>query len=244
MSGKDEWIFYPHGALAQIAEGLWQVEGRLPRGNLPRNLAVYRMPDGGLLLHSAICLDEEGMGALLRLGEPRAMVVPSAFHRLDAPRYKRRFPALRVLCPAAVRARVEKVVAVDGAIGPGPLPGVPGVVAHAPAGLKPAELAYELALPGGGCALVFTDMLMNLPERLPGPDGLLFRLLGSTGFFGMTRVGRFLLLRDAGALAGWLRAQAEREVHALCVGHGAPVLGREECGARLREAAERLEAVA
>lgn len=51
----------PHGDLEQLAPGLWQVTGSLERNPLPRNMQIWRAPSGGLLIHSAICLDEAGM---------------------------------------------------------------------------------------------------------------------------------------------------------------------------------------
>jgi hypothetical protein len=47
---------HPHGDLVELTEGLWIVTGSLPRSGLPRNMVVYRLRDGGLLIHSAIAL--------------------------------------------------------------------------------------------------------------------------------------------------------------------------------------------
>lgn len=234
---SDAWIVYPHGELRQLGPRLFWVEGSLPSGHMPRTMVIYQMADGGLWLHSPVCLDEATQARVEALGPPRVILVPSAFHRLDAPRYKLRYPEARVLCPQAATAAVSQKVAVDGAADePSAIGG--GVIAHAPPGIKPGELAYELDLgPGHGPALVFNDMLMNL-GRVPGLDGLLFRLVGSTGFFGMTGIGRLLMLRDRRAFAGWLRQMAERDPAVVAVSHGAPIT--ERCGERLREAAARL----
>ena len=66
---------------------------------LPRNMTVYRLPDGGLLLYSVIAMHEEGLRALEALGTPAVMVMPHDRHQMDAPFYKRRYPKLRVLAP-------------------------------------------------------------------------------------------------------------------------------------------------
>jgi hypothetical protein len=234
---SDDWRVYPHGNLEPLAEGLWQISGSLPRGNIPRNMAVYRLPDGGLLLHSVICLDDQRMADLLSLGEPRFLIVPNGRHRIDAARYKRRFPEARLLCPEAARDAVSQRVAVDAAAdAPEALPR--GVRARAPAGLKPGEVAYEVDV-AGGRALLIGDNLMNL-RHLPGADGFLFRVFGSTGFFGVTRLTQLLLMRDRAAYAGWLRSLATDDLRAISVCHGDPIT--EACAERLREAAVRLTA--
>ena len=44
------------------------------------------------------------------------IVVPNGFHRLDAPRYKTRYPKARVYCPPGARKKSEQRIAVDGAL--------------------------------------------------------------------------------------------------------------------------------
>src|SRR5579872_5131186 len=123
----DKWTVYPHGKLQELTPGLWQVTGSMPSGHIPRNMAVYRMPDGGLLLHSAMCLEEGEMTRLESLGRPSVMIVPNGWHRLDAARYKKRYPGLRVVCPEAAHARVALVVPVDATIGEATDTSIPGV---------------------------------------------------------------------------------------------------------------------
>lgn len=225
----------PHGDLVELSEGLWEVTGSLQRQPLPRNMVVWRMPDGGLLLHSVVALDDAGMAALEALGTPTVMVVPSGMHRLDAAVYKERYPDLEVLCPAAARQAVHKVVAVDGAaeeratdLGFSTIHGT---------GMKPDELCFELPLAAGGVAHVYCDALFNL-DHLPGFGGFLTRLLGSTGFFGTTWIGR----RLSGDLRGWkawLEAQSRRDdVAVICVAHGKPIT--QDCNQRYAQAAARL----
>jgi hypothetical protein len=46
-------------------------------------------------------------------GTPAFLVAPNAFHRLDAPAYKARYPAMRVFAPKGAHAKIEQVIAVD-----------------------------------------------------------------------------------------------------------------------------------
>ena len=76
--------------------------------------------------------------------------MPNSIHRLDASFYKKRYPDARVVAPAAARAKVEAVIAVD-ALAEDELPRH-GITVHPLPGWKHGEVGYELALPGGGRA--------------------------------------------------------------------------------------------
>ena len=223
----------PHGPIEQLAETLWQVTGSLPRMALPRNMLVYRRPDGRLWIHSAIALEAPAMTELERLGEPAWLIVPNALHTLDAPAYRRRYRSLQVLCPAATRAAIAKKVVVDGVVEE-VLPPL-GIAVLAPAGSKPLENAYRL--PVGNGALAFCDLLFNVPHQ-KGFGGRILRWLGSTGYFGVTKIGRRLFVEDANALANWLDALAATEPDLVTVAHGNAV--PKDVGTSLREAARRL----
>jgi hypothetical protein len=233
-----EWKVHPHGELRELVSGLWIVTGSLPGMPLPRNMVVYRLPDGGLLLHSVICLDEAGMQKLESLGRPAMMIVPSDGHRADAPAWKERYPDLRVLCPVHARAGVEKVVKVD-ATCEDVLPGL-GVAFHVPAGFAPGELVYELPVEGGK-ALVFNDVL-GYGEPLPGLMGRVFTLLGVPGGgLGRPRIVGWLRGKDRGAFKPWLEPIARRDdVVVLTVSHGPPILGRDQVKANLASAIAKL----
>jgi hypothetical protein len=148
----------PHDDLEELAPGLWTVRGSLPFP-LKRHMIVYRLADGTLLLHSVLAMDEAGMAKLDALGRPAVLIVPHTGHRMDAPFYKARYPQIRVLAPAAARAKVEEVIKVDATCEEA-LPAL-GVRVHPVPGFKNAELAYELDLAAGGKALVLCDAVAN-----------------------------------------------------------------------------------
>lgn len=226
------WKVLPHGPLTPLAPRAWQVTGTLPDLPLPRNMTLWRMDDGGLWVHSAIACDDATMGQIAALGHPAVLVVPSDIHRLDAAAWKARFPNVRVVCPDGSRARVAEVVPVDGVD-----TDVPGVVTHRPPGLSDAEHVYEIDV-GAGRALVFCDAVQNM-RNLPGLAGLFFQLVGSTGFFGVTRIGRWRLVKDPRAFAAWLEGAGETpDLALLCLSHGEPVMADPRV--KLRAAAARL----
>jgi len=234
MSWRDHVL--PHGPLVQLAPRLWQVAGTLRRQSLPRAMVVYQRPGGGRWVHRAIALDEATQAELEALGSPEVLVVPNGWHRLDCAVYKERYPELRVTCPAAARKAVERVVAVDEEAETGAVGG--GVSCLEPAGTRPMERAWRLELDEGH-ALIFCDLLFNL-DHLPGFGGWMARYVtASTGFFGVTRLGRFMGISDKAAFRGWLEDQADEDgLRIISVAHGEVLT--EDCAVRLREAAGRL----
>ena len=229
---------HPHGDVEALASNLWQVTGSLGKSPLPRNMVVWRSQTGGLLIHSGVCLDEEAMGELEALGEVRWIVVPCPLHRADAQPYRERYPKAQLLCPAAAREKVEEVVSVDATMEE-VLPEL-GVILHVPQGLKPFELHLELPLKGGGKALVVTDALFNLGPCPPsGFGGFILKAMGSVGPLGISRLGRFLLLKDRARFKAYLERLAEiPELKVLSVAHGEAV--RADIANALRGAAQRL----
>src|SRR6188768_2044515 len=109
-----EWKVLAHGPLVTLADNLLWLQGSLPGMSLKRTMVVVRLNDGNLVIHNGIALDAEQMAELERFGTPAFLIVPSGIHRLDAPAYKRRYPALRVFAPSGSRKRVEELLEVDG----------------------------------------------------------------------------------------------------------------------------------
>ena len=92
------WTVLRHDPLRKLAENLWEVVGDLPGMPLTRRMTVVRLGSGELVIHSAIACDPATMRSIEALGTPAYIVVPSAFHRLDAHAYKARYPGARVVC--------------------------------------------------------------------------------------------------------------------------------------------------
>lgn len=239
MSTWAEHVF-SHGPLTTLSSRLWYVTGSLKQGPMPRTMTVWRMPDGGLWIHSVVAMDEAGMAALAELGEPQVMVVPNGLHRLDCGVYKARFPALKVFAPAAARARVEKIVPCDGTVEENAASW--GVRVLAPDGLKRSEYIYEVDCGDGDTAVptrawVVCDQLFHL-DHFSGFSGWLIKWIGSSGFFGITGIGRMLLMTDRRAFAAWLQQQALNAPEIIIPAHGKVVTTGS--GQKLADAAARL----
>lgn len=230
------WTVLPHEPIARFEDNLWSVRGALPRGSMWREMTMVRLPDGRLVFHNAIPLDEASMRMVEAWGSPGFLVVANRFHRLDIHAFKQRYPKLRVLCPAGDHKQVEEKVAVDGHLDA--LPTQETLRLLPSRGTKNGEAILSVQS-GPRRTLVFGDTLFNLPH-LPGLDGALFRLIGSTGGVKVTFVARRLLINDKHALAAQFRELAnEPGLHRLLFSHGAPVEGDEAVRA-LKAAADSL----
>lgn len=205
---------HPHGAFVELAPNLWQVKGSLPGPvPLPRNMTVYRAASGELVLYSVVAMTDEGMRALEALGRPAAMVIPHRRHQMDAPFYKARYPALRVLAPDPSMVRA---LSVDGGLD---ALSAYGVDARVVPGNTYGDVAMRLPL-DHGAALAVCETLTNV--RPTGVLGLLFRALGPPGGgFGVARAVRLREIRNAPRLRAWLHDQANLgDVRMLLFGHG------------------------
>jgi hypothetical protein len=211
---------YPYHPLKSLAGNLWQVAGTLANG-LPRNMTVYRLPDGRLLLYSVVAMHAPDLEALERLGRPAIMVMPHDRHQMDAPFYKRRYPELRVLAPDPRHARK---VPIDGDLSE---LGALGINAYVLPGTTYHEVVLELPIEGGtpAMALCTTELLGNL-SGLPGLMGLLLRLFGPPGGgLGVARVVKWREVSDRKRVRAWLRSLADRsELRMVLVGHGSPLI--------------------
>lgn len=201
-----EWTVLPHGALEQLSDNLWWVLGSLPGMSLKRNMTVVRLTDGRLILHNAIALDEAGMKQLEQLGTPAFMVVPNGGHRLDAPAFKKRYPALRVLAPKGSRAKVEEVVPVD--LEYEDFPADDTVRFETLHGVSEGE-GVMIVRSADGITLVLNDAVFNM-DRKRDPLGFFFTtILGSAPGPRVSRLAKLLFIKDKRALRDDLERLAE-----------------------------------
>lgn len=197
------WKVLRHDPIEQLAENLWWVKGALPGMTLERNMTVARLHDGRLVIHNAIALDPAGMQALESWGTPAFLLVPSAHHRIDAPRYKQRYPGLTVLTPPGARAKVEQVVAVDGVYADFPQDDT--VRLELPNGLAEREGAMFVRS-ADGVTLVLNDAVFNMDKKRDFLGNLFTTLLGSAPGPRVSRLAKLAIVKDKKAF----RAELER----------------------------------
>lgn len=234
MAKPRPWTKASHGPLTEIADGLWIVDAVLDVLPIGRRMVIARTDDG-LAVHSAVACDDATQAAIDALGPVRHVIVPSGFHRLDAPLYKARYPEARVVAMPASHKRVAERVALDGDYSL--LPG--GALTYEPLAGVPMEAVFIHRDRGGAETLIFNDGFMNLPDRLPGVKGFLVKLLGSTGGPKVTFTAKVGIVKDKRAYADQLRQLAARPALARIIpGHGGVIT--DDAAAKLAGAADRL----
>ena len=223
MVTSGDWRVSPHGPIQTVSANVRRVEAKLERGPpLVRVMTIARMSDGRLVIHSAIALEVRAMRELDELGPVAFVIVPSAMHRLDAPGFAARYPSAQVLTPPGARARVEKLVRVDGTYKEFPEDG--RVRFELLDGVGGAEGVMIVDDGDDGVTLVFNDTLFNMPHQ-PGLTGFVLKhITGSSGGPRVNRLARLLLVRDKAAL----RANLERlaglpRLRRILVAHHEPI---------------------
>lgn len=201
-----EWRVLKHGPIERLEDNLWCVTGSLPGMSMKRVMTLVRLDDGGLVVHSAIALDDASMSEIESWGRPDVLLVPNGYHRLDAPAYLARYPGMRVLAPRGSRSKVEEVVRVDGDyfhLGDRP----PIRLEHLD-GIREAEGVLTVSS-GPAATLVFNDAIFNMPHDRGLAGFILRHVTASTGGPRVSRLFRLLAVKDRAAFRGHLERLAD-----------------------------------
>ncbi len=232
------WTVLPHGQLTAVTGNILTVVGdiHMPIGDFPRRMTVVRLKDGGLVIFSAIALNEDEMARLEAFGTPAYLIVPCDRHRLDAPIYKQRYPDLQVITPAGGREKVQQAVPVDAVSADF---GDPSVVLVDVAGTGQHEAALEVS-GSDGLTLIVNEIIGSIH----GAKGLGGWLLGVMGFAGdepqVPTAVKLQFAKGKAALAAQLRAWALRpDLKRIIVSHG-DIIDQDPQGA-LNRLAESLD---
>jgi hypothetical protein len=220
------WNVLPHGPIEKLAENLWRVEGSLPGMSLRRVMTIAKRADGGLVVHSAIALEETAMHELEALGKPSFLLVPNVFHRLDAPAFKKRYPDIVVLTPKGARAKVATKVAVDGTYED--FPADQAVRLETLQGVKGGEGAMFVRSVDGE-TIVLNDVLFNMAKKPSDPLGWFFTtIMGSAPGPRMSRLFKLIAVDDKNALrADLARLSDTPNLVRVIVAHGEMAKGLE-----------------
>jgi hypothetical protein len=229
-----EWNVLPHGPIERLADNLWWVQGSLRGMSLKRAMTVAKLGDGRLVIHSGIALEPAALQQLDAWGTPAFLLVPNAYHRLDAPAYKQRYPQLKVLAPKGSRAKIEQVIAVDGSYED--FPADPDVRLEPLHGVKDVEGALLVRSPDG-LTVVLNDLVFNMDKKQDFLGWLFTTLLGSAPGPRISRLSKLMLIADKRAFRADLeRYAALPDLTRLIVAHEKVASGPAARDALLRAA--------
>jgi hypothetical protein len=212
------WKPVEHAPLNEIAPGVFHVDAAIPGMAMRRAMTLIKT-DGGVIIHNAVCVSEELMRQIERLGPVQAIVVPNGWHRLDVLPWKTRFASARIVAPAGSKARIEQVVAVNDTYDVVHT-GDPTVRFTHLDGTKNGEGVVDVERDGHR-TLVFNDAFFN-HKHMPGVVGFIVKhLAGSTGGPKVSRIFSMMMLKDRAALRAQFAAWAgtTSTLH-LVPGHG------------------------
>jgi hypothetical protein len=219
------WNVLAHGPIVQLSENLLWVQGSLPKMTLKRVMCVAKLADGRLAIHNGIALEESAMRELEAFGTPAFLLVPNAYHRLDAPAYKARYPQLRVLAPRGSRSKVEQRIAVDGDYAD--FPQDAAVQLEMLHGVRDAEGAL-IVHSKDGISVVLNDVVFNMDRKRDLLGFLFTTLLGSAPGPRVSRLAKLGLIKDKPALkADLARYAALPTLQRLIVSHEKVASGSE-----------------
>lgn len=228
-----DWKVLPHEPLQKLEENLWFVVGETGSGPLKRTMAVAKRSDGRLVIHNGVALEDELMKELEAQGEMAFLLVPSGYHRIDAARFKARYPKATVLAPAGSRAAVAKVVPVDGVYAD--FPADPDVELIPFDGLADKEGAM-IVRSKSGVTVCVNDAIFNMPHA-PGVGGFVLKnVTASSGGPLISRLARWFMIEDKAAFRGQLeKLAAIPKLKRVIVAHHEPIEG--DVAATLRRVA-------
>lgn len=221
---NSDWKVLRHGPIERLEENLWCVTGSLPGMSLKRVMTLVKREDGGIVIHSAVALDDEAMAEIEAWGRPTVLLVPNAYHRLDAPAYLERYPNLKVYCPKGSRTKIEDVVRVDADYDE--VEGDSSLAVEHLDGIRKVEGVLTIRS-DSGTTVVFNDAVFNMPHGR-GVPGFIFRhITGSTGGPRVTRLFRVMAVKDKGALHNHLeRLAGTPGLRRIIVSHHEPITDR------------------
>ena len=228
------WTVLPHQPIEKLAENLWHVSGSLTFGTLKRAMTIAKRSDGRLVIHSAIAMDESEMKEIEAWGEPAFLIVPNHYHRLDAARYKARYPNIVVLAPELSREKVATKVHVDGNLDD--FPADDAVRYEKLAGIDDAERAMVVKSKDG-TSLVLNDIVFNMDKKTDFMGWLFTTLMSSAPGPRVSHLAKIAMVKDKKALRGDLeRLAGTPNLQRVIVSHEKVASGKEAAEA-LKKAA-------
>jgi hypothetical protein len=205
----------------KVADDLWVLDRRLrmPGGPvLPTRSTIVGLADGELLVVSPPAVEAGGLEALDLLGTVRHVVVPNAFHYLNAPGFLARYDEATFWAAPGLFSRIPS------------LPDGESLGDHAPdewegaleiATLRPTNDVSEVVFfHAKSETLVVTDVAFHMVRFAGVFDRIAWRASGVPPGFGPSRTARMLLLHDRERSRAFLEKVVAWPFRRVIVAHG------------------------
>jgi len=217
----------------QIDDNLWVFDRplRFMGLHIGTRMTAVRLPDGSLLLHSPVALDEATEREIDALGPVRHVIAPNRLHHLFVEDYRDAYGEAQLWAAPGLPEKRQDV-RFDGVLGDEPNTGWAGTLDQRL--VRGAPYLNEVVfLHRESRTLLVTDLAMNFREEVPWLTALWLRAMGIHRRFGVSRLIRSTI-RDRAAARESLAAILAWDFDRVIVTHGV-VLQRQ--GKRLlREA--------
>jgi hypothetical protein len=219
----------------EITPGLLRME-KVASSGWSWNMFLVRLRGGGLLVHSPIRFDGDGLSSIDAIGTPRVIFAPNHFHNAGLPAARARWPNAIVVAsegasPRLSRQRHEGIRPLEEAI-----PLLPDGARFLPCeGTKTGETFLSLPPQPGerGPTWIACDAFFHVTRAVRGTMGMMLRAMAVVPGLRVSRTFRYVAVRDARAYVSWLEAAIEREApFRLVVSHGEALEG-DDLGGRL-----------
>jgi hypothetical protein len=172
MARPRPWLVHRPGPLTQRAANVWTIDDDVP--GLPgatRRMSLVRRRDGSLVFFNAVPVPDETLQAIRALGRPAQLIVPNAFHAIDAAAFAQKLD-VTAYCPDVAVPVLAPRLACQ------PITQFPKddeLRVFTVEGFRTKEVALL-----AGDTLLLCDLVTNSPHGT-GFIGLMMRLVGFTG---------------------------------------------------------------
>jgi hypothetical protein len=211
--------------LQAVAENLWTVEHpmRFPGGvRLSSRMTVVRLPDGDLLLHSPIPIDDALAAEIDALGPVAHVIAPSLMHHIHVGKALARYPRALLTATSGLAEKCPDLPVADVLADEAPeaWQGVMDqlVIRGAP------RLNEVVFLHRPSRTLIATDLVFNVRAPAGWATGLLLRLMGTYGRLAQSRLWR-LYTKDRSAVRQSLEKLITWSFDRVLPAHGDPFDG-------------------
>jgi hypothetical protein len=205
--------------LKRIADDVWAHEKdiAMPGGmRLPCRATIMRLPDGRLVVHSPLAIDDATAKELDAIGDVRFLVAPNCVHWMFLKAAKERYPKARVFGSPGLAKKLGSF-AFEPLPESGHIDGMNGIRIERVQGVPSMEEHAFLHEPSR--SLLVTDLMFNVHECGSFGMRLFLRLVGAWKKTMQSRTW-WLLVKDRAAAAASASTLLTWDFERVIVAHG------------------------